>query len=55
MNAIQRWTEMIRVEHAQSDRMRKDEPPPGDSWANSAQQFRADPRRTGDPLIDYLK
>ena len=55
MSAIQHWTEMIRAEHAQSDSMRKDEPPPADSWANFAQQFRADPRRTDDPLVEYLR
>ena len=55
MNAIQHWTEMIRVEHAQSDSMRKDEPRPADSWTNSAQQFRADPRRTDDLLADHLR
>ena len=55
MSAIQNWTEMIRAEHAQSDRMRKHEPPPADSWTNLAQQFRADPRRTDDPLVDHLR
>ena len=55
MSATQRWTDMIRAEHAQSDSMRRDEPRPGDSWANFAQQFRADPRRTGDPLVDHLR
>ncbi len=54
MSATQHWTEMIRLEHAQSDSMRKDEPP-ADSWANSAQQFRADPRRTDDPLVNHLR
>ena len=46
---------MIRAEHAQSDSMRKDEPRPEDSWANFAQQFRADPRRTDDLLVDHLR
>ena len=45
---------MIRAEHAQSDSMRKDEPP-ADSWSNSAQQFRADPRRTDDGLLNHLR
>ena len=54
MSAVQHWTEMIRMEHAQSDRMRRDEPPPADAWTNSAQRFRADPRRTDDPLVDHL-
>ncbi|PKB71243.1 MAG: hypothetical protein BZY87_06395 [SAR202 cluster bacterium Io17-Chloro-G6] len=55
MSATQHWTEMIRAEHAQSNSMRKDEPAPADSWANFAQQFRADPRRTDDPLAAYLQ
>ena len=55
MSATQRWTEMIRVEHAQSDSRRKDEPQPADSWTNFAQQFKADPRRTDDPLVNHLR
>ena len=54
MSAIQRWTEMVRVEHAQSDSMREEEPPT-DSWSNFAWQFRADPRRTGDVLVNHLR
>ncbi len=55
MSATQRWTEMIRVEHAQSDSRRKDEPQPADSWTNFAQQFKADPRRTDDLLVNRLR
>ncbi len=54
MSATQRWTEMIKVEHAQSDSMRKEDPP-ADSWANFAQQFRADPSRTDDALVNHLR
>ena len=54
MSAIQRWTKMVRAEHAQSDSMRKEEPPI-DSWSNFAGQFRADPRRTGDVLVNHLR
>ncbi|MCH7843965.1 MAG: class I SAM-dependent methyltransferase [Chloroflexi bacterium] len=54
MSATEHWTEMIRAEHAQSDSMRKDAPPE-DSWSNSAQQFRADPRRTDDALVNHLQ
>ncbi len=54
MSAIQRWTEMVRTEHAQSDSMRKEEPP-DDSWSNFAGQFKADPRRTGDLLVNHLR
>ena len=55
MNATQRWTELIRAEHAQSDKQRKDEPRPTDSWTSSAHQFRADPRRTDDLLVNHLQ
>lgn len=55
MSSTQRWTELIRAEHAQSDSMRKGEPRPEDSWANFAQQFRADPRRTDDLLVNHLQ
>lgn len=54
MSETERWNEMVRVEHAQSDSMRK-EAPPADSWSNFAQQFKADPRRTDDPLVNYLR
>lgn len=54
MSATQRWTEMVRAEHAQSDSMRKEEPP-ADSWTNLAQNFRADPNRTDDPLVNHLR
>ncbi len=45
MSATEHWTEMVQAEHAQSDSMRKEEPPT-DSWRNLAQNFKADPRRT---------
>ncbi|MBC8281270.1 MAG: class I SAM-dependent methyltransferase [Chloroflexi bacterium] len=54
MTATEHWNEMVRAEHAQSDSMRKEDPP-ADSWSNFAQQFRADPRRTDDPLVNHLR
>lgn len=54
MSATRRWLEMVRAEHAQSDSMRKEDPP-GDSWNNLAQNFRADPRRSDDALVDHLR
>jgi len=54
MAATEHWNEMVRAEHEQSDSMRK-ENPPADSWSNFAQQFRADPRRTDDPLVNHLR
>ena len=55
MSATQHWTQMIRAEHAQSESMQKDEPRLADSWANNAQQFRANPRRTDDLLVNHLQ
>ena len=54
MSATQHWTEMIRAEHAQSDSMRKEDPPL-DSWSNFAQQFWANPNRVDDDLVNYLR
>jgi len=54
MRATQRWRESVETEHAQSERMRGETPPPQDHWRPFAQQFRADPRRTDDPLVNRL-
>lgn len=55
MPAITRWRDMIRAEHAQSEAMRPVETPsPTDHWRPYAQGFRADPRRSGDALLDSL-
>ena len=54
MNAVEAWREMILVEHAQSDRMRG-VAPPGDHWTHYAKQFKADPRRSGDALVEHLR
>ena len=53
MLATQRWKTMIEEEHAQSERMRGTVPPE-DHWRPYAQQFKADPRRTEDPLVNRL-
>lgn len=45
---------MIEVEHAQSDEMRGAVPPPTDHWRPYAANFRADPHRSGDDLVDLL-
>ena len=55
MSAVSRWTQMVRDEHAQSEAMRPaDEAPPADHWRPYAENFRTDPRRSADPLLDYL-
>ena len=55
MSAIQQWKSMVKAEHAQSERMRRHEPPPSDHWRPYAQQFKADPWRTDDLLVNRLK
>lgn len=45
---------MIEREHAQSDRMRGETPPPEDHWRAYAQQFQADPERADDALVNRL-
>ena len=53
MTAIERWREMVLREHAQSDSM-KPEPREADFWTPYARNFRTDPRREGDELLDFL-
>ena len=46
---------MVRDEHAQSESMRPaGEDAPVDHWRPHAENFRADPRRPADPLLEYL-
>ena len=53
MSAVETWGEMVRVEHEQSDRMRGVRPT--DHWTQSARQFKADPHRTDDALVERLR
>lgn len=50
----QRWRLMVEEEHAQSDAMRGAVPPPEDHWRPYAANFRADPRRADDPVVQSL-
>ena len=45
---------MVETEHAQSERMRGQVPPPTDHWQPYAQHFKADPHRTDDLLVNRL-
>ena len=54
MSAVVRWKEMILAEHAQTDRIRAAERP-ADHWTEYAGQFRDDPHRSGDALLDALR
>ena len=53
MNAVETWGQMVRMEHEQSDRMRGARPT--DHWTQYARQFKADPRRTGEALVERLR
>ena len=53
MSAVETWGEMVRVEHEQSDRMRGARPT--DHWRQYAHQFKADPHRTDDVLVERLR
>ncbi len=53
MTATERWRRMVEEEHAQSDAMRPG-PSPVDHWQPCAEQFRADPHRTDDLLLERL-
>ena len=53
MSAIQAWTEMVRIEHEQSDRIRGQRPT--DSWATAARNFKEDPFRTDDVVVEELR
>ena len=54
MRATQRWKQMVETEHAQSEKMHGEVPPPSDHWQPYAQQFKADPLRTDDDLVNRL-
>lgn len=53
MNAIQAWGEMVRLEHEQSDRIRGQRPV--DSWATAAHNFKDDPFRADDAVVEALR
>ena len=53
MQSTERWRAMIEAEHAQSEGMRGTSPP-DDHWEPHAQQFKADPLRSDDPLVDRI-
>ena len=53
MKATERWQATVEAEHAQSDKARW-ETPPSDHWKPYAENFRADPHRTDDELLNRL-
>ena len=53
MSAVDHWRQMILGEHAQTDRIRG--PRPTDHWTQLARNFKDDPHRTGDEMLDELR
>ena len=53
MSAVDHWRQMILEEHAQTDRIRG--PRPDDHWTEYARNFKDDPHRTGDEMVDALR
>ena len=53
MSAVEHWRQMILREHAQTDRIRG--PRPTDHWTQLARNFKDDPHRTGDEMVDELR
>ena len=53
MSAVDNWRQMILAEHAQTDRIRG--PRPTDHWTQLARNFKDDPHRTGDEMVDKLQ
>ena len=53
MSAVDNWRQMILQEHAQTDRIRG--PRPNDHWTQYARNFKDDPHRTGDEMVDELR
>ena len=53
MSAVDHWRQMILREHAQTDRIRG--PRPSDHWTQLARNFKDDPHRTGDEMLEELR
>ena len=53
MSAVDHWRQMILREHAQTDRIRG--PRPTDHWTQLARNFKDDPYRNGDEMLDELR
>ena len=54
MSAIEYWKNRVECHHAQSIKVQGDTWSSGDFWSSLASNFRADPHRTEDPVLDRL-
>ncbi|HEY5639428.1 MAG TPA: class I SAM-dependent methyltransferase [Dehalococcoidia bacterium] len=53
-SAVDAWKRQVESHHAQSIRVRGDRPE-GDMWAALTDNFRDDPRRTNDPVVNLTR
>ena len=54
-DAVQRWHSQVQIHHAQSISAQQNFDPHQDFWKGMAKQFRDDPYRKGDALVDRLE
>ncbi len=54
MSAIELWQRQVKAHHAQSLRAQAGQQPSADFWQPFAPSFQADPRRTGDAVLNRL-
>lgn len=52
--ATERWKAQVEAHHAQTEKVRADTDEEDDFWAPIAAQFRDDPSRTDDPVLNQL-
>ena len=53
-SAVQSWKDRIERHNDQTHRARGDRPEHADMWSTLAGNFRADPARTNDPVVNFL-
>jgi SAM-dependent methyltransferase len=53
-SAVQSWKDRVEGHHDQTRRARGDQPEHADMWSSLADNFRADPRRSDDPVVNSL-
>jgi SAM-dependent methyltransferase len=52
--AAEAWRKQVEEHHAQTAKARGDRPEPPDMWSLLAGNFKADPKRTDDPVVNFL-
>jgi SAM-dependent methyltransferase len=52
--AAEAWRKQVEDHHAQTAKARGDRPEAPDMWSTLASNFKADPKRTDDPVVNFL-